>query len=144
MANGKILLDLIEKLGTNVSAFEKSIKVSPTRIDKLIKRDSKISLEIVQLITEAFPQVNRQWLLSGEGEMFVLKSSMELEAGSISKKNMDKSVELTNQHETADCEKVKMENEFLKQRVRDLEEKIEDKKRIIALLEGDNRSKHSA
>lgn len=77
MSNGKILKDLIDSLGSNVSAFEKKIGVAPTRIDKLIKRDSRISLDIVQQIKAAYPQVNRQWLQTGEGDMFLSDEQLQ-------------------------------------------------------------------
>lgn len=78
MTNGLIIKDLIEKLDTNVSAFEKTIKVKPTRIDKLIKRNSKIDLEIVQLVKQAYPQVNEVWLKTGEGNMFIEEPSNQI------------------------------------------------------------------
>lgn len=73
MSSGRILKELIDALQTNVSAFEKQIGAQPSRIDKLIKRDSRINLDVVQMIVNAIPEVSREWLQTGTGEMFETK-----------------------------------------------------------------------
>lgn len=70
MNNAIILNDLIRKLGLSISKFERIIGVGPSTIGKAIERKSKISTDIALKIKTAFPQVNDQWLKTGEGEIF--------------------------------------------------------------------------
>lgn len=64
-----LLNGLIEKLGYTISRFEKEIGVSPSRLDKAIRRDSKLNFDIVHKILERFPEVNKDWLITGQGDM---------------------------------------------------------------------------
>ena len=70
MDNSLILKKLIEKLGTNVSQFEREIKVGSSAISKAITRNSKITMDVVVKILERYPQVNKDWLLTGKGSVF--------------------------------------------------------------------------
>lgn len=60
------IVDLLEN--GNVSQFEKNCGFSATRISKAIKRNSKIDLDIVQPIVNAYPQINGNWLEKGVGK----------------------------------------------------------------------------
>lgn len=55
--------------GGNVSKFEEEIGVKKTRVDKIIKRDSRISLDIVHAVKSRYKGVNENWIETGEGEM---------------------------------------------------------------------------
>ncbi len=71
MAKAFILNDLIDALDVNISKFERNIDVGSTTIRNAIKRNSEIKLDIVEKIVTAYPQVNKEWLLTGEGKMFI-------------------------------------------------------------------------
>jgi len=62
---------LVEALGLTVNSFEKAIGVTQSRISKIIKRKSGVSHDILNKILSTFPEVNPDWLLRGEGEMFL-------------------------------------------------------------------------
>lgn len=70
MANSLILKSLIEKLGISINAFERAINVGNSAISKAITRESEIKDDTVEKILRTFPQVNRDWLETGEGEIF--------------------------------------------------------------------------
>lgn len=63
--------ELADRLGLSVRQLEFEIGVQPSRLSKAIARDSKINLEIVYKIVDKYPHVNKDWLLSGEGDMFL-------------------------------------------------------------------------
>lgn len=71
MAKAAILKDLIEELRLNVLSFENAIGVKRGRVSNAIIRNSDIKTDLVEIIVEKFPEVNKNWLVSGEGEMFL-------------------------------------------------------------------------
>ncbi len=79
MPNALILKDLILKLGISTSEFERRIGVGSSTVHRAITRNSQIKTDVMDKIVKAFPQVNRNWLESGEGEM-MLVSTNELTA----------------------------------------------------------------
>ena len=78
MANAVILKDLIAELKTNVSKFERDIKTGASTVSKAIERQSELKLDIVEKIVKAFPQVNKKWLESGEGEIFLSEEDLAI------------------------------------------------------------------
>jgi phage repressor protein C with HTH and peptisase S24 domain len=71
MPNSIILKDLIESLGMSISAFERAIGVGSSAISKAIARESGIKSDTIDKISKTFPNVSREWLETGEGDMFV-------------------------------------------------------------------------
>jgi len=71
MLNYLEIKHLIKALGTNTFQFEKSIGTGSSTISKGIKRNSEIDLDIVEKIVSAYPNVNREWLKTGNGPMFL-------------------------------------------------------------------------
>jgi len=62
---------LMDRLGYDKTGrFEKEIKATRGVIDQAVRRNSDITPTVADLITTRFPQVSRDWLLTGEGEMF--------------------------------------------------------------------------
>lgn len=70
MANSLILKQLIDELGITVNAFEKALGVGASAINKAIGRDSAIKKDTIDKIVKTYPKVRREWLITGEGEMF--------------------------------------------------------------------------
>ena len=79
MANSVILNGLLKELRYSINEFEKEIGVPKGRIYASIQRNSKLSMETVVKILTKFPQVNKDWLETGEGNMFVEKSGTNFE-----------------------------------------------------------------
>jgi len=70
---GKRLKQLIEVLGIKQNQFAQNIDVSPSHVsDVLSGRRNNFSIDIIIKIAELY-KVNLNWLLTGEGEMFITK-----------------------------------------------------------------------
>tara|TARA_R100001480_G_scaffold30699_1_gene41678 strand:+ start:123 stop:536 length:414 start_codon:yes stop_codon:yes gene_type:complete len=73
------LQSLINKLNLNPRSF--SIELGYTRADSIyaiFKRNSKISNSLLNKICNRFPQVNREWLMTGYGSMFTTQENDDL------------------------------------------------------------------
>jgi hypothetical protein len=70
VAKASILQKLIDDLDISTRKFEINIGAGASSIDKAIKRDTRISRDIVYKIKTRYPQVNERWLSTGEGEMY--------------------------------------------------------------------------
>ena len=84
-----ILKELYDSLGITVSEFEKEIGVANAVIASSIKRDSEISTHVLSKITNRYPQVNKNWLLTGQPPMFIELKKDLTEAGQSSEKDFD-------------------------------------------------------
>ena len=65
---------IIENEGLSVRKFEEKIHCSTGVIAKALKNGTDISSKFLISIKEIFPHYSAEWLLTGEGEMFVNKS----------------------------------------------------------------------
>ena len=61
------LLQFLKEEGISSSEFSRKMGLSPTYIASMRKA---MPVEKVEKLTEIFPQINRDWLLYGEGEMY--------------------------------------------------------------------------
>lgn len=75
MAKAAILKDLIKELDTNVYQFEAEIGVKRGRVSAAIERDSDTKVELVEKIVKRYPQVSKDWLMTGKGDMFLEDNS---------------------------------------------------------------------
>ncbi len=71
MAKPVILKDLMYKLGVKAYRFESEIKASNGAVSKILDSDKDISHNLIEKILKRYPDVSREWLETGEGEMFV-------------------------------------------------------------------------
>ncbi|MCL1691960.1 S24 family peptidase [Elizabethkingia anophelis] len=72
------LYDLILELKLSPQSFAKSLGFSRTdRIYNVLKGINGISNELAKIITEKYTNVDYNWLLTGEGEMFVNNTNIE-------------------------------------------------------------------
>lgn len=62
---------LIQALKMNNNSFAVSIGKTPSMIKFIIDSKSKPGWEVIEEIGKKYPQVNSNWLLRGEGEMFI-------------------------------------------------------------------------
>lgn len=74
------LREFIETLGISISKFERSIGVSTGFVNNISKG---IGAEKMQRISQIYPELNRVWLLYGEGEMLVSSTESIQEVRSI-------------------------------------------------------------
>lgn len=60
---------LAQKLGKTINKIAVSSDIDASTLRKAIERDSKVTADNALKICKAFPQVNYDWLVSGEGEI---------------------------------------------------------------------------
>ena len=78
---GSRIKELIFKLDLNQTSFAKAVGASHTAIFKTVSGDTQPRLVLIDAILNTFPQVNRDWLLEGKGDMFSNKASnLEVQA----------------------------------------------------------------
>lgn len=70
---------VVEYSGLNQNLFADKIAVAAATLSNILKGKTKPSLEIVQNIRSAFPEINSLWLLDGTGPM--LKSEVPPSVG---------------------------------------------------------------
>lgn len=63
------IMDIMKYSGKTVAQFAEFIGVSPSAISHIQNRRNRPSLDIVQKILEAMPEINTEWLMRGDGEM---------------------------------------------------------------------------
>lgn len=68
---GSRIKELIFKLNLNQTSFAKSVGVSQNAIFKTVTGDTTPRLTLLDSILKAYPQVSRDWLFEGKGEMFM-------------------------------------------------------------------------
>lgn len=68
---GSRIKELIFKLNLNQTSFAKSVGVSQNAIFKTVTGDTTPRLTLLDSILKVYPQVSRDWLFEGKGEMFM-------------------------------------------------------------------------
>ena len=76
MAKAIILNDLLDRIGMKIGTFEKEIGTSNGTIAVAMKREGDLSVKIIEKIIERFPEVNKQWLMTGEGDILLKEIAM--------------------------------------------------------------------
>ncbi|MDE7402758.1 MAG: hypothetical protein K2M87_05040 [Muribaculaceae bacterium] len=117
----------------NISEFSRFVGFrTPQAVRELIKGNTKSLSEIAySKIISAFPEINQDWLLTGEGEMLRSNGAdIENYTASGSQAVAARNVETINQTQTGDAALI----EQMKQRIATLENQLRDKETIIDLL----------
>ena len=57
---------------SNASEFARKIQISPSMMHEIIKKRSDVGITPVQNIVKFYPNLNSEWLLTGNGEMLLL------------------------------------------------------------------------
>lgn len=70
---------IIENEGLSVRKFEEIISCSNGVIAKVLKKQTDISVKVLISIKEKFPQYSAEWLLTGEGDMYVTGKSPKVD-----------------------------------------------------------------
>lgn len=130
----KFLVEHLEK--DNQRQFALKAGVTPTVIGSFMPpkkegdRVSKPSYEVLSKIISAYPNINAEWLLTGEGEPFK-KAEGQTPANS---GTINKNTASGNTVSVGTVSANPGELEHLRTRIKDLEQKIELQERIIQLL----------
>ena len=61
---------MLDALKISNNAFAKSIGKTSTTINYIVDGRNKPSFDVLEAIFEKYPQLSRDWLLMGEGDMF--------------------------------------------------------------------------
>ncbi|MDH6354679.1 hypothetical protein M2132_001008 [Dysgonomonas sp. PH5-45] len=111
------LIDFIDYLKSDRRGgrtnFERTVGISEGYITNALKKKASIGTEVISKIGVAYPELNVNWLLTGEGQMLKTKDN--------------------NRSEQA-IEKYIQEIEALKIRINDLEKIIETQDTLISML----------
>ncbi|WP_285815621.1 XRE family transcriptional regulator [Phocaeicola sartorii] len=110
------LLFFISKLGINKAQFEKEVGVSNGFVDKAGDNTRKSSLDRISI---RYPQLNINWLLTGEGEM--LKNNTIIQKIG---DNCAHNTQVAGSTEVA----------IMQEKVKHLEELLKEKERMIQVL----------
>ncbi|RPG88520.1 MAG: XRE family transcriptional regulator [Crocinitomicaceae bacterium TMED209] len=90
------LKQLIDALGMNINSFSKECGYpSSATIWRIVDDNKKPSTPTLNKICNRFPQVNREWLLTGLGNMFTTTTSASDDLTVTSKQIFDKFLPLT-------------------------------------------------
>lgn len=63
--------DLIESKGCSITSFAKKIGIAQTTLNNYFKYNRYPAYETLQAILMTFPDVSAEWLMRGEGEMYI-------------------------------------------------------------------------
>lgn len=69
--------EIIKVKGLSVSAFEKSINASDGMIRRALKNNTDIQSKWLAAISENYSDINANWLLTGNGDMFLNSNNSE-------------------------------------------------------------------
>lgn len=57
--------------GLTIADFALKIGISPNTLSNYVQERRKLSLQVVEAILEAFPEVSAEWLIRGKGAMII-------------------------------------------------------------------------
>lgn len=124
------IFELMKMVGKNPTDFAITIEISPAVLSSIKSGRTKPTLFLVEKIKSVYPNVNVNWLITGEGEMFMDREQGELavnnEAKPVRKETPEVSYVNTVQtlEQNADREESEMLNEP------EVIMKVENKKRV--------------
>lgn len=67
------ILQILEASGLTQKEFSERVGISASMLSLVKSGDNKVSARLLEGVACAFPEVNRDWLLTGEGEMYGAK-----------------------------------------------------------------------
>ncbi|MFL9844704.1 hypothetical protein [Flavobacterium rhizosphaerae] len=74
---GERILYLIDHQGDNLTTFSKKTKIDYTSLSALTNNNRKLGATLIKRIAEYIPNLNLNWLLLGQGEVFIGKNANE-------------------------------------------------------------------
>ena len=121
MKNIDRVRQIIEEKGVSIRSFEQVIGASNGTISKAISRGGDIGSELVAKIVRAYPDINTEWLLTGNGAMLTSNIAQESPV-TTSAELTDLAIRLGEQIN---------ENKHLQEKNRGLEAKIRELERLV-------------
>lgn len=61
---------LSQNLAKNPSEFARKVNKPSQTISNIVNGNSRPSFEVIEAVCVAFPKINKEWLIMGNGEMF--------------------------------------------------------------------------
>lgn len=102
------LKNLLKELDLNQTEFAKAISISPGNISDIMTGRSKPSLVTLKKIAEKF-NVNLNWLLTGEGEMFITSNlPIEIKDAEIYIQKGKQLINITNTNQVVEIDYVEL------------------------------------
>lgn len=120
----KRLKQFLDFKGIKVSAFEKEVGMSNGSFASQLKNDKTIGVDKLENILKKYPDINIEWLLTGNGDM-IKWDLLNEDAAIYSKTPKDDSGQAVNYKELAESRKETIES--LKKVILYLEAQIETK-----------------
>ncbi|MCP4440558.1 MAG: helix-turn-helix transcriptional regulator [Aureispira sp.] len=134
----------LRELGVSESEFAKSIKVDRQRLNKAKNKNSELKTDVLEHISNAYPNLNLKWLITGKGQMWLNEEEQKIINGDNNNTQIGQGHNYKQQHNVLndsansscvqELEAAKREIELLKKAVEDKEERIKDKEMIIEML----------
>lgn len=81
--------DFIEKKGVSKNAFAKSLGMEQTTVNNQLIGKRGMSIDLILSFLHNYPDISAEWLLRGNGEMFLKEENKEPAAPSQQSKNED-------------------------------------------------------
>jgi transcriptional regulator with XRE-family HTH domain len=124
-------MNFLEERKISQSSIASLLNVTKQRVQQWKTMDKQITLKYLMRFCEAYPELNTRWLLTGEGEMIQ-------KAGPQAKK---KEGERLNVEESGDkycsrCSEKAEKIQLLENNIKVLSDLINEKQKVINLLEG--------
>lgn len=135
---------LLKKIKKTANALSKDIGVTPPTIKKIEKGETSPSGTVLTFLIKEY-SVDANWLLTGEGEMFVSSDRFHdpkiingdgniTQIGDNSKSKIN-----SNNSNTTEAEYLKKEIENLNKLLSSKDQQLEDKSKLITLLENNQK-----
>ena len=110
---------MISEMAKSERDFAMKIGVNQVTLNNYTANKRKLSLEIIEAILNAFPEISAEWLLRGTGSMMLNKTSDSIKANDFDEAWYKKVID--DQHDTIS---------LLKEKVKFLEKQIEEKRNV--------------
>lgn len=134
MNTGERLLKVLTALNYSKNGFAVKIGVSATSISNILDNKVGLTYKMASTICDAFPNISLDWLLKGEGEMFVTGPTTP--AGQVSIPVSPTGGQVS----PAEIVTLRKENEFLRNQIDKLNAQMERLLTLIEALSGTNKS----
>lgn len=130
---------IINKIGENVNSFSGKIGVTRSTIAGAISRNKGVNTDLVQKISDVFPSINIEWLITGQGEM--LKPTSENNSRNVHNTGKISGGVMTGDNNAPISTSISSDNSdneqrilLLEARVSHLDEMLKEKERFIQVL----------
>lgn len=114
---------LVNERAGSINAYSEIIGVPQTTLNSQFKSPRGVSVDVILLTLERFPDVSSEWLLRGKGEMLLTDTLPPIE-GNESDRELDLHAELA--RKTAELEEYKIQNMRLEAQKDYLQERNDD------------------